>query len=256
MIENCSIMRSFVLAGCLAVMAGMHSVEAAQIITDFETDIVGLAPGVPVTSTTGNVTVEMASGFSDLDPWASLGKFAYLRTGPGATGAGSSGIDRTGAFGPEFDIAEMTLPFVTDRDYYVFWEFTVLTAEGDGGNPDPVDMKLDGWSVFDRAIRTPNGTFSAIPSSKWWTNHTITGPYGSVYPYYNHYTAIYPISSGAHTLEFFIGDASNELGDTALILDNFELRDRGVPTVPVPSALLLSSIGAGLVGWMRRRRAL
>jgi len=240
---------------CCILILLFLTAPGQAVITDYETDIVGSAPGAPVTSTTGNVTVETVSGFSLPAPWSRFGKFAYLRTGPGATGAGSSGIDRTGAFGPEFDIAEMTLSFVTDRDCSVFWEFTIFTAEGDGGNPDPIEMRLDGWSIFRHAVRTPNGTFSAITSDKWWTNLNITDPYGSVYPYYNAYNAIYPISPGTHTLQFFIGDESNEFGDTALLLDNFELRYCTQP-IPAPGAIFLGGIGIGLVGWLRRCRTL
>jgi len=39
-------------------------------------------------------------------------------------------------------------------------------------------------------------------------------------------------------------------GDTA----TFQIATSSVPTVPAPSALLLSSLGAGLVGWIKRRR--
>lgn len=39
-------------------------------------------------------------------------------------------------------------------------------------------------------------------------------------------------------------------GETA----TFQITTSGVPTVPAPSALLLGSLGAGLVGWMKRRR--
>jgi len=36
----------------------------------------------------------------------------------------------------------------------------------------------------------------------------------------------------------------------------FQIATSGAPTVPVPSAVLLGTFGAGLVNWMRRRRSL
>ena len=34
----------------------------------------------------------------------------------------------------------------------------------------------------------------------------------------------------------------------------FQITTSGMPTVPAPSAALLGSLGAGLVGWMKRRK--
>ena len=99
----------------------------ADIITNFEADTLGLAPGAPVTSTTGNVTVATNSGFTlgtggYAPAPASFGdKFAYLTTGPEANGGGDSGFDRTGDGYNESDIATMEITFSASGPSMLLW---------------------------------------------------------------------------------------------------------------------------------------
>ena len=60
--------------------------QAAIVITDFETDIIGSPHSGPITSIVGNVTVETTARFSGAkNLWSQWGNFAYFTTGPGVT---------------------------------------------------------------------------------------------------------------------------------------------------------------------------
>lgn len=56
-------------------------------------------------------------------------------------------------------------------------------------------------------------------------------------------------SSGTYTLAFGITNGLDSILDSYLGIDNVKL-------IPAPGAILLGSIGIGLVGWLRRRRTL
>jgi len=49
-------------------------------------------------------------------------------------------------------------------------------------------------------------------------------------------------------------DIAGKGSGTHFVMDNFTYN--GTPSVPVPGAVLLGSLGAGLVSWLRRRRSL
>jgi hypothetical protein len=61
------------------------------------------------------------------------------------------------------------------------------------------------------------------------------------------------ITVGAPTVAS-ISFAATGTDNVGLLLDNVELNS--IDVIPAPGAILLGSIGAGLVGWLRRRRAL
>jgi len=234
------------LMACVSVTTLANSADVP--IADFEGETLGSAPGVPVISVSGNVTVEDGSRFVGeyflgAPGHVIEGQFAYLTTGPSSTGAGSSGIDRTGAFGPENDIATMTVPFSTTELGWVRWGFVILSGESDG-NPDPIEIVLDGRSVFRKGILADNGDFPGY--SNFFASEHI-GPYGSFYDKVSGLNSIFGVSPGSHTLEFFVGDAVTTTGDAALLVDRIAFE-------PIPEPATLALLALGGFALIRRRR--
>jgi len=127
---------------------------------------------------------------------------------------------------------------------------------------------LDGTGVADNialipgtntpvAINTVNG---ATYPDLYTTNARSAG---APFPFeYDGFTNVFHaealgLSEGTHTLTLAIADATDEIGDSGVFIkaDSFLLR-QAKPVVPAPGALLLGSLGVGLVGWMRRHRTL
>jgi hypothetical protein len=203
----------------LVVAGGARS----DLVTGFEGQPAGSVPAAPAAVVAGHVTVETGAGFSGGAVAAPEGSsFAYLTTGPGATGAGSSGQDRGGAFGFENDAAIMTVDFVAAQESILSYRWNWLTAETFGGfvDADVPSVLLDGVETFITPVTTggapvsgPDGSIfdNGLFSPSWMKRSFVVGP-------------------GNHTIEFYVGDDVDDLGDSALLVDDIQL----VPVVELP----------------------
>jgi len=211
----------------------------------------------------------------------------YLTTGPGETGAGFSGVDRTGEFGEEGDIATWTYSFEAAGGEALSIDYNILTSEISGGVPDVIEVILNGTSIFQGVVAFTNGTYPVIPAAAW-SGEFILGFDGTSYvdgrTGWLNLAAI--AAAGTNVIEFFVGDDSDLIVDTALLVDNirldgtllegfegqallappsvgvsvgnvFVVGEDQFTVIPEPSSLVLSTLGvAGLlgVGWTGRRR--
>jgi len=133
----------------------------------------------------------------------------------------------TGALGPDkvyYD--RVTVP--TSGGYTTTWSFaTPLYAfgadwdlSGPGGPGTNLQLYLNGVIVGEEILKSTAGTFWGL------TN----GPFD--------------------TILIAVGTASGAWAET------YEMDDMVYAPIPAPGAILLGSIGVGLVGWLRRRRTL
>jgi hypothetical protein len=91
-----------------------------------------------------------------------------------------------------------------------------------------------------------NGTPHLLPSSDWGLDYTYFGDPG------DGVQRLWLDSSFDGITEFTLTtDNAYCFG-----MDNFYIDEEAPPIIPAPGAFLLGSIGVGLIGWMRRRRAI
>jgi hypothetical protein len=104
-------------------------------------------------------------------------------------------------------------------------------------------------------------SFSAAGNQRTLDMDTMTVSLGSLFsapggllgsaPFATYSTPVITVGAPTVASISFAGVGNDNVG---LLLDNVELNS--IDVIPAPGAILLGSIGAGLVGWLRRRRAL
>jgi hypothetical protein len=214
------------------VMAGLILIVANEVFASFTEgwDSGSLAGWKPNT-TVSNVTIENTGGNPD----------GYLLTWG------------TGLQNNTFDIGTMTESSVFTDDYSakqvtgVSVDIKFLSGSFDGA-----------WVRFRYHDATYNGWFHPLTSTyqtDWKTFYVALDPSWTDAQAY----AAGWLSDGSSTVSFQQTMADiytaevriSGVGDVEAGIDNFTLH-----VIPAPGAILLGSIGVGLVGWLRRRRTL
>ena len=229
---------AILLWAALVVLVGAGPASAG-LIEGFEGDTVGLPPAGASTCI-GNVSVETGSGFGGGAISATEGdKVLYLTTGPEVTGGDQSVFDRDGDGEFENDVAMMSMNFTASESSIVSLDYDVLTEEILGGVADVFEIRLDGATIASGAIGCASGSFPAVQT---FSAMLITGPHGSSYEdgrlgWINVRTAV--TGSGAHTLEFYVGDSGDAQVDTAVLIDNIQIM------APAPELNTAEGAGGG-----------
>lgn len=152
-----------------------------------------------------------------------------------------------------------------------FWDLDNDSGSGDAALPGAFDVSVSSsisspqdvyrWETGHAVFNTPNllgdltglsdgwaddgDRLNAINGAEALAGFTATATAGE---------AAIVLGNGGRTI--YNGFLFDELISHEIIANEVGYVLGGVPTVPVPGALLLGSFGAGLVGWFRRRRTL
>lgn len=64
------------------------------------------------------------------------------------------------------------------------------------------------------------------------------------------------LGAGTHHIKLAIADTADRILDSGVFIQGGTFSDEPTDPIPAPGAILLGSMGVGLVGWLRRRRTL
>ena len=152
-------------------------------------------------------------------------RFAYLSTGPGGNGGGDTGGDLDGDEENEWDLAALILRFSIGAADTLSFEWDLLTEEVSGGVSDFFRVVLDGGVILSGSVLTPGDTALPPPGVGPFMDGGILGPdfseFGDGRLGFRSYSG--PISAGSHTLAFEVYDDSDDVVDTALLVDALAL---------------------------------
>jgi len=169
------------------------------------------------------------------------------------TGSGSGTLE-----GTPFSLSAFTITGIGDTDNRMSVSDYAYFIDHDAAS---IDIAGLGTLTFLTGTRTfVNYDFSVVGFSRGGTGGSdlFNGPTDSAFASWDMLSSIGPISGSAYALQWTSGVETN-LG--TLVLDSLGYVPAtfeavvGESVIPVPGAILLGALGAGLVGWFRRRGA-
>ena len=162
--------------------------------------------------------------------------FALLSTGPGDRGGPTGDVDGNGT--TEFDIVTLSTSFTTTvaSTLSFSWDFLTSEANEAGTYDDVFEVTLGGTRILSASVRKQNGDISPFPNTGAYngTSYTVTAAgatNGSTFggtsadgrTGFNAFS--FDIATpGTYTLLFRLGDQTDRLFDTGILLDDVQVR--------------------------------